>query len=123
MKRVKRERTAPEEAVAAILREMGIRTRRNVKSLPGSPDFANKARHFAIFVNGCFWHGHAGCRLATIPKSNSEFWREKLTANRLRDARKVRALRKQGFAVTTLWECQSMARMVAQLRRFKIGSL
>ncbi len=117
MKRVKRERTAPEERVAVILRELGIRTRRNVRSLPGSPDFANKSRRFAIFVNGCFWHGHVGCRFATTPKSNRTFWLAKLDANRARDARKLRELRRHGFKVITLWECQSVAKQTAQLRR------
>ena len=98
---------------------MGIRTRRNVKSLPGSPDFANKSRRFVIFVNGCFWHGHVGCRFATTPKSNRAFWLEKLEANRTRDATKVRELRKLGFKVITLWECQSLAQKMARLHKFE----
>jgi DNA mismatch endonuclease (patch repair protein) len=106
MKKVRRSRTAPEEAVAQILRELGVRTRRNVRGLPGTPDFANKRRQFAIFVHGCFWHGHTPCRLAKTPTRNREFWESKLAANRARDAAKVQALKAIGFRVLTVWQCE-----------------
>lgn len=106
MKRVRRERTAPEEVVAGMLREAGLRMRRNVRSLPGSPDFANNLRRLAIFVHGCFWHGHPSCALATVPKRNRAFWEAKLAANRKRDAAKVRALRTLGYEVLVLWQCK-----------------
>lgn len=104
--RVRRARTAPEEVVARILRGLGLAYRRNVRTLPGSPDFANRRRRFAIFVNGCFWHRHRGCRRATIPKSNREFWTEKFAANRRRDAARIRTLRAAGFRVLVIWECE-----------------
>ena len=104
--RVRQRRTAPEEAVAAALRALGLAYRRNVKSLPGSPDFANVRRRFAIFVNGCFWHRHTGCRRATVPKNNRDFWLDKFAANRRRDAAAVRALRAMGFRVLIVWECE-----------------
>ena len=103
--RVKQARTAPEEVVAVQLRALGIAYRRNVRDLPGSPDFANKRRRFAIFVNGCFWHHHRGCRRATIPKNNRDFWTEKFAANRRRDAANIRALRRAGYRVIVIWEC------------------
>ncbi|WP_345787003.1 very short patch repair endonuclease [Gemmatimonas aurantiaca] len=106
MKRVRRSGTAPEEATAVILRELGIRMRRNVKGLPGTPDFANKHRKLVIFVHGCFWHGHRGCKLAKLPRRNREFWEAKLAANRTRDRAKVRALTKLGFTVVSLWQCE-----------------
>lgn len=106
MKRVRRTRTDLEEVVAAALRALGVRYRRNVRSLPGSPDFANQRRGWAMFVNGCFWHGHRACRLATVPKSNTRFWTEKLAANRRRDASKIRELRRLRFRVTLIWQCQ-----------------
>lgn len=106
MRSVRRSRTAPEEAVAQILRDLGIRTRRNVKGLPGTPDFANKRRRFAIFVHGCFWHGHPLCHLAKVPKRNREFWVAKLAANRTRDAEKVSALETMGLQVVTVWQCE-----------------
>jgi DNA mismatch endonuclease, patch repair protein len=89
-----------------LLRSAGFCFRRNVRSLPGSPDFANKSRRLAVFVNGCFWHHHKGCPRATIPKRNRSFWIEKLATNRKRDARKIRQLRAMGYRVLLLWECQ-----------------
>lgn len=106
MKRVRRSNTAPEQQVAAILRELGIRVRRNVKGLPGTPDFANQRRNLAIFVHGCFWHGHSGCKQATLPKSNTAFWRVKIESNRRRDRRKATELRRLGFRVITVWSCR-----------------
>lgn len=106
MKRVRRSGTKPEEDVAVLLRELGIRMRRNVKGLPGTPDFANKSRKIAVFVHGCFWHGHIDCKLARTPSSNSEFWSEKLRVNRRRDSRKARLLRQLGFRVVTIWQCE-----------------
>jgi DNA mismatch endonuclease Vsr len=80
--------------------------RLNVRSLPGSPDFANKRRKWAIFVHGCFWHQHTGCRRATVPKTNAEFWLEKFRRNRERDATAIHALRRLGFRVGVIWECE-----------------
>jgi DNA mismatch endonuclease (patch repair protein) len=105
MKRVRRQRTRPEDVVARALRERGLSYRRNVRSLPGSPDFANKRAGWAIFVMGCFWHHHTACRRAGLPTRNREFWTAKFTDNRRRDAAKVRALRRAGFRVLLLWEC------------------
>lgn len=107
MRSVRRERTDPEEAVAAALRRAGVRFRRNVRTLPGSPDLANKARRFAIYVHGCFWHRHPGCSKATMPKANAEFWRRKFDANVERDARKEQALRSLGYEVEVIWECET----------------
>lgn len=98
--------TRIETAVAARLRQLGMNYRKNVKSLPGSPDFANRKRRWAIFVNGCFWHHHRGCTRATIPRTNAEFWKEKFKRNRSRDAQKAIALRRMGFRIVILWECQ-----------------
>ncbi len=104
--RVRQARTAPEEAVAALLRARGLAYRRGVRALPGSPDFANRARRWAIFVNGCFWHRHTGCRRATLPKNNRAFWAAKFAANRTRDAVAIRRLRASGFRVLVIWECE-----------------
>lgn len=108
MKRVRQKRTTAEERVAAVLRELGVRYRRNVRTLPGSPDFANKKRGWAIFVMGCFWHHHTNCPRATVPKRNREFWERKFRDNRKRDAAKVRALRARGFRVILVWECAAL---------------
>lgn len=107
MRRVARRGTAPEKLVAAVLRALGLAYRLDVAGLPGRPDFANRRRRWALFVNGCFWHHHTGCRAATVPKANRAFWTEKFAANRRRDARAIRALRAAGFRVVLVWECET----------------
>ena len=112
MRAVKQHGTSPELAVRGILRDLGVAYRVHNRDLPGSPDMANRRRHWAVFVNGCFWHGHRNCsktkggRGSRVPKKNSEFWRKKLEDNRRRDARKCRELRARGFRVLIVWECQ-----------------
>lgn len=107
MKRVRRSGTSAEVIVAKACRHLGITYRLNVRSLPGSPDLANKSRRWAIFVNGCYWHHHTGCTRATMPRRNHEFWEEKFKANRRRDAAKIRQLRVDGFKVVLIWECEA----------------
>jgi len=107
MARVRQRGTRPEQHVASALRALGVGYRKNVRSLPGSPDFANKSKRWAVFVHGCFWHRHTGCRRATIPKANQDFWLDKFAANRARDARAIRALRRMGFRVAIIWECET----------------
>lgn len=107
MRAVRRSGTSAEIVVADVLRSLGVVYRRNVRSLPGSPDFANKKRRWAIFVNGCFWHHHTNCRRATVPKTNPGFWRSKFEDNRARDARAARALRSAGYRVAVVWECET----------------
>jgi DNA mismatch endonuclease (patch repair protein) len=115
MRRVRQKRTAAEQSVASALRQSGIRYRRNVRTLPGSPDFANKSRQWAIFVNGCFWHRHPGCARTTTPTRNRAFWLAKFSANVARDKVKTKSLRSLGYKVIVIWECQT--RDVARLRR------
>ncbi len=103
---VKHTRTAPEEKVAGLLRKLKVKYRRNAKSMPGSPDFVVKSAKTAIFVHGCFWHGHSNCKLARRPKTNRKFWEQKVIDNRKRDRRKERLLRKQGWHVMTIWQCR-----------------
>ncbi len=106
MSRVRQKGTQAELVVASVLRSIGVAYRLNVRSLPGSPDFANKSRRWAIFVHGCFWHRHSGCYKATIPKANRQFWLTKFSTNRIRDARAIRALRADRFRVIVVWECE-----------------
>jgi len=115
MRRVRQKGTKAEDEVAEILRQLRLHFRRNVRSLPGSPDFANKTRHWAIFVNGCFWHRHKGCHRTTTPTRNRDFWLEKFAANVERDGIKARLLRAMGFRVVTIWECET--RTPTKLRR------
>lgn len=104
--------TPCERTVAAMVSETGRRYRLNSRSLPGSPDISNRRRGWAIFVNGCFWHGHKNCpktkskRSPRIPGSNKRFWKKKLAGNRERDARKCLQLRALGVTVLIIWECQ-----------------
>lgn len=122
MSRVRRHGTTPEIAVAALLRECGLAYRKNVGSLPGRPDLANRKREFAVFVNGCFWHRHTACPHASLPHRNQEFWLAKFARNRKRDARAIRALRKDGFKVLVVWECQVRQRSIAANRLGRFAS-
>lgn len=106
MKRVRQKGTALEMRVAAMLRALGAHFRLNVKTLPGSPDIANKQRRKAIFVNGCYWHFHTVCGRGQIPASNREFWSRKFHDNRRRDQRKIEKLRDLDFDVLIVWECE-----------------
>lgn len=105
MKAVRQRDTAPELAVRRFLHGIGVRYRVCPRNLSGRPDLANATRRWAIFVHGCFWHGHA-CRLGTKPKANAEWWRLKIAANRERDARKKNQLEALGFRVFTIWQCE-----------------
>jgi DNA mismatch endonuclease Vsr len=106
MARIRQKGTKIEAIVAIVLRDLGVHYRKNVKALPGSPDFANRSKRWAVFVNGCFWHHHKGCPKATVPKSNRKFWIAKFRDNRRRDARCVTGLRREGYHVIIIWECE-----------------
>ena len=125
MKAVKQQRTAAEVTVRSIVRQMGLRFCVHNGNLPGSPDLANRRQMWAIFVNGCFWHGHKNCHRGTslTPRANAEFWRQKLSTNRKRDAAACGSLRRLGFKVVIVWECslKDELSVVRRLRRM-IGS-
>ena len=104
--RVRRESTGPELLVRRLAHEVGLRFRVRNKDLPGSPDIANRLRHWAVFVHGCYWHHHPGCKRATTPTRNRAFWEAKFEANRARDQRVVERLAGMGFAVLIVWECE-----------------
>lgn len=105
MGRIRQKGTKIETLVGRALRDSGLHYRKNVKRLPGSPDFANSSRRWAVFVNGCFWHHHTGCRKATVPKTNTDFWLSKFRTNRQRDANAIVRLRAEGYDVALVWEC------------------
>ena len=106
MSRIKGKNTKPEDVVAKNLFAHGFRYRRNVKSLPGTPDIVLKKYKTAIFVSGCFWHAHEGCKYFVLPEENREFWEEKLLRNRERDAEKQKQLQELGWNVIVIWECE-----------------
>lgn len=96
--------TGPEMVIRRALFELGYRYRLHRKDLPGSPDIVFPGRRKAIFVHGCFWHGH-GCQKGRAPKSRMEYWGPKIEANRLRDARNLRELAARGWQVLVVWQC------------------
>ncbi len=107
MARVRQRGTAPEIVVRRTVRGLGYRFRTNGRMLRGSPDLYDAIGKWAVLVNGCFWHRHARCRASTDPKNNAGFWQEKFAQNIARDKRNRRELRRLGFAVLTIWECQA----------------
>ena len=106
MSRVRSKDSRPEMFVRRLVFSLGYRYRLHVSGIPGRPDLVFSGRRKVIFVHGCFWHRHADCALARLPKSRLEFWLPKLAANRLRDQENVRSLRRDGWAVLTIWECE-----------------
>lgn len=110
MSRIRSKNTAPELAVRKYLFSKGIRYRVNVK-VPGKPDIAIKKIKTAVFVNGCFWHGHENCKDSGIPKSNTKFWKTKIESNVARDKKNIDALRGNGWDVIIIWECQLNSRV------------
>ena len=108
MSRVRGRDTAPEEVIRRLVTSLGYRYRLHGRKLPGRPDLVFARRRRVIFVHGCFWHRHGSsrCRLARLPKSRLEFWRPKLEGNRQRDRRNLSALRRAGWRVLVIWECQ-----------------
>ncbi|MBO7050156.1 MAG: DNA mismatch endonuclease Vsr [Bacteroidaceae bacterium] len=106
MSRIRGKATKPELLVRHWLWSHGYRYRLNVKSVPGKPDIVLRKYRTAIFVNGCFWHGHEGCSLYSVPKSNTDFWIAKVQRNRERDQQEYKALHDAGWQVVVIWECQ-----------------
>lgn len=111
MRAVKSRDTAPERAVRATVRTLGYarRYRLNGAKLPGKPDLVFGARGKTIFVHGCFWHGHTCKRGARQPKDNAPYWRAKIDRNRARDRAAIAALRRAGWRVLVIWECETRA--------------
>lgn len=106
MSQIKGKNTKPEELVRKYLFSQGFRYRKNDKKLPGSPDIVLPKYKTVIFVNGCFWHGHEGCKYFVWPKSNEEFWKNKIETNIARDKKKIAALEQLGWKAIVVWECQ-----------------
>ena len=106
MSRIRSKATKPEMTVRRWLWAHGYRYRLNVRSVPGKPDIVMRRYRTAIFVNGCFWHGHEGCAKFVMPKSNTDFWQAKITRNRERDRQNYDVLMQNGWQVIVIWECQ-----------------
>jgi DNA mismatch endonuclease (patch repair protein) len=108
--------TKPEKQVRSFLHRAGLRFRLHA-SLPGKPDLVFPRHRAVVFVHGCFWHRHAGCQYATTPSSNVEFWQAKFDSNVERDRRVTRQLRKEGWRVFVIWECQLSSLKLNSLAR------
>ena len=106
MAKIKGKNTRPEIAVRSLLHRAGYRFRIHVASLPGKPDIVLPKYRTVLFVHGCFWHRHKGCKIASMPKSHRKFWAEKFLRNMANDKRHRRQLRRLGWKVVTVWECQ-----------------
>lgn len=120
MRSVKGKHTKPEMAVRRLVHGMGFRYRTHDSQVVGRPDISNRKRKIAIFVHGCFWHGHQGCRYGRLPKSRVQFWCDKQDRNRERDQRNYLRLIIQGWAVLEVWQCdlRNTPRLIETLASF-----
>jgi DNA mismatch endonuclease (patch repair protein) len=120
MGRVRSKDTRPERLVRSMVHGLGYRYRLHCDEVPGRPDLVFTSRRKVIFVHGCFWHGHAACKLARLPKSNRDFWAHKIEANKRRDERVRRQLRINRWKAIVIWQCRLRDRrtVVRRLVRF-----
>ena len=107
MSRIRSKNTTPELAVRASFTAMNIRYRLHVRELPGKPDLVMRKMKLAIFVNGCFWHQHYGCKRKSLPKTNTEYWHRKLIRNIDRQNENIDSLLQQGWHTAVIWECET----------------
>lgn len=119
MRRVRSKDTGPEMMVRSMVYRLGFRYRLHSEKLPGHPDLVFPNRRKVVFVHGCFWHKHS-CLAATLPKSNKRYWKAKQERNAKRDRRHARSLRREGWKVLVVWECErsNPERMQKRLFRF-----
>jgi DNA mismatch endonuclease, patch repair protein len=118
MSRIKGKNTKPEMLVRKFLFANGYRYRLNVKTLPGKPDIVLPKYKTVIFINGCFWHGHEGCKYFKIPETRTEWWIEKITGTQKRDREAENQLIELGWIVITLWECELKPKQFGKTSRY-----
>lgn len=106
MSMIKGKDTKPEMLVRRYLHAQGFRYRLHAKNLPGKPDIVLRKYKTVIFVHGCFWHGHKGCKYFVTPKTNTDFWLKKITGNISNDEKVIKALKKEGWKIIVVWECE-----------------
>lgn len=123
MRQIKSAGMKPELAVREIVHRLGGRYRLHRHDLPGRPDLVFPARRKIIFVHGCFWHQHSGCKLAHRPRSNLSYWKKKLASNVARDKRNLRALKELGWRVLVIWECETRDPKKLRRRLFRFLGL
>jgi len=107
MRKIKSKDTKPEKIVRSLLHIDGLRFRLHKKDLPGKPDIVLKKHNTVIFVNGCFWHQHKGCKRANVPKSNKVYWVDKIEKNKARDKLNISKLKKLKWKIFVVWECET----------------
>ncbi len=120
MRSIRKVNTGPERAVRRLLRQLGLRYRLHAAELPGSPDIVFRKRRKAIFVHGCFWHQHEGCRLSKRPAARPEYWLPKFARNKTRDSAALAKLAAARWQTLVVWECElgEENRLKAKLARF-----
>ena len=106
MSRIRSENTKPEMLVRKFLHAQGFRYKLHDKKLPGKPDIVLPKYKTIIFIHGCFWHGHNNCKYFVVPKTRTKWWMNKIAANKANDEKAVKALKKNGWKVITIWECK-----------------
>lgn len=116
MSRIRGKDTAPEKLIRGLLRAQGYRFSLYSKRLPGCPDIVLSKRRRVVFIHGCFWHGHKGCRRASLPSTNKRFWIRKITGNTARDVRIRAEIRKLGWKSLVIWQCQIKKRKMLERR-------
>jgi DNA mismatch endonuclease (patch repair protein) len=116
MSRIRSRDTLPEITVRSLAHRLGFRFRLHRRDLPGTPDLVFPRLRAVLFVHGCFWHGHRQCRRAFVPRTRTDYWLEKLSRNRIRDEEAVQLLRKAGWRVMIVWECETGDTAVLGLR-------
>ncbi|WP_455666767.1 very short patch repair endonuclease [Phocaeicola sp.] len=114
MSKIRSKNTAPELLVRKHLYHQGFRYRINVKSLPGTPDIVLYKYNTIIFVHGCFWHGHEECRKSALPKTRTEWWKNKITRNKIHDSDIRQKLQNQGWNILIIWECELTSKLVVK---------
>src|SRR5260370_31072833 len=112
MSRIKAKNTKPEMLVRKFLHVQGFRYRLHDKKLPGKPDIVLPKYKTVIFIHGCFWHGHANCKYFVVPKTRTEWWLNKINSNIANDTKAVKALKKEGWKIINLWECNLKPRKI-----------
>lgn len=123
MANIRGKETKPEIIVRKFLFSKGFRFRKNVKKLPGTPDIALPKYNTVIFIHGCFWHRHKNCEKAQLPETRKQFWEKKISGNVQRDQDNIRELKKVGWNVIVLWQCQLRKRKWEKLQNSLIEKL
>ncbi|HLF47658.1 MAG TPA: DNA mismatch endonuclease Vsr [Chitinophagaceae bacterium] len=123
MSRIKAKNTKPEMLLRKFLHAQGFRYSLHNKRLPGKPDIVLKKYKTIVFVHGCFWHGHKNCKYFVVPKTRTNFWLNKIAANKANDEKAVKALKKDGWMVITVWECKLKPNKVEKTLTFLLKKI